>query len=218
MATAETHTEIAYKCPACSATISVGSEFVGEQVDCPHCSTPFEAKAPEADPLLNDDQLAETADYQIDKPTDDETIIDEVHPSMWRQHPLLFVSLCAVGLGALALGVYSMNVESTVFMSVSATVLVPVIGYFVYWYLYVLATTLTITNKRTTLRYGIIAKSTTEVQHDDIRNLQVDQNAWQRILNVGDLAISSSGQDDLEVYVKAIPNPNEVADQIRAMQ
>jgi len=48
--------------------------------------------------------------------------------------------------------------------------------------------------------------------------MQVDQNAIQRILNVGSIAISSSGQDDLEIYVKGIPDPNDVADFIRKMQ
>ena len=204
-----------YRCPSCSSSIAVATPLIGDIVDCPQCSVPFKAKAPEADPEFN---ASAEADFSIDKPTDDESVIFETHPAMFRRHPIQFVLLTIVLIAA-ALFCVSMAVnQAWILAGCSLIVMIVIGGYFGYWYLDVIATHLIITNKRTTLRHGIIAKKTSEVQHDDIRNLQVDQNALQRILGIGTIAISSSGQDDVEVSAKAIPNPNEVADLVRRMQ
>ena len=75
------------------------------------------------------------------------------------------------------------------------------------WYLRCLGTTLTVTNLRTTLRHGLLSKSTSEVWHKDVRNVRMQQSFFQRIFDVGTLAISSSGQADFEIAVSGIPNP-----------
>jgi uncharacterized membrane protein YdbT with pleckstrin-like domain len=73
-------------------------------------------------------------------------------------------------------------------------------------------------NKPTTFQEGIISRETSEVQHDDVRNLQIDQNILERLLGIGDIAISSSGQDDMEIQVKGIPSPDRLAKVIRKNQ
>ncbi len=67
-----------------------------------------------------------------------------------------------------------------------------------------------ITNKRTILRRGFFSKSTTEVLHDHVRNVQVDQTFLNRIFNVGTIGISSSGQDGIEIVAHSIPRPMQV--------
>jgi len=67
-----------------------------------------------------------------------------------------------------------------------------------------------ITNKRTVLRRGFFSKSTSEVLHDHVRNVQVDQTFLNRLFNVGTIGISSSGQDGVEIIAHSIPRPNEV--------
>lgn len=216
-------TAIAYDCPNCQSTIEVAGDFVGEMVDCPHCQIPFEATPPSATPHLDDpatdqDESSPEVDYSINMPTDDEMIVDIRHPAMFRQHPLSFSGLSLLTVGFIALSVYAFMKDSQI---LGISLLIPAIIsllYFAYWYIYVLATVVKVSNKRTTLRTGIIARNTTEVQHDDIRNLQIDQNWWQRIFNVGDLALSSSGQDDLEIHVEGIPRPSDLADLVRKMQ
>ena len=74
--------------------------------------------------------------------------------------------------------------------------------------------TLTITTKRTIITRGILSKSTSEVMHDDIRNIQTHQTFLQRILDVGYMAISSAGQSDVEIAVKGIPDPDGIKDLI----
>ena len=90
------------------------------------------------------------------------------------------------------------------------------VGLFIFaaWYLKCKGTTLTITNDRTTCRRGILSKSITEVWHQDIRNVQLDQTFFQRIFDVGKIGISSAGQADLEISVTGIPQPERVKDLI----
>ncbi len=67
-----------------------------------------------------------------------------------------------------------------------------------------------ITNKRTIWRTGFMSKSTTEVLHDHVRNITIDQSFIDRLLNVGDLGIASSGQDGVEIIARRIPHPADV--------
>lgn len=207
-------TELQYRCPSCDASISVATSMVGDEVDCPNCSTPFLAAAPKAKPQYDHGDDVE-AEYSIDKPTDDESEVAVAHPAMFRKHPLQFIGLMILLVASLY---YSFMAATWAGVYISLGVVLIIAGYFGYWWLEIIATKLTVTNKRTTLRHGIIAKTTSEVQHDDIRNLQIHQNALERILGIGDIAISSSGQDDLEVYAYAIPKPNKVAELVRRMQ
>ncbi len=108
------------------------------------------------------------------------------HPAMFRNHPVSFILtliLCLVGVGLII---------------------------FLVWWLKHLGTTLIITENRTILRKGILARNTNEVLHENIRNIQINQSFLQRIFNVGDIGIASAGQSDVEIQVKGIPGPREV--------
>jgi len=74
-----------------------------------------------------------------------------------------------------------------------------------------LSITLTVTDKRTILRKGILSKYTNEVFHSSVRNIEINQSIMQRIFGVGDISVaSSSGQPDLEIVVHGIPDPETV--------
>ena len=99
-------------------------------------------------------------------------------------------------------------------MIVLCLVLVGFLLYFFEW-LKQRATRLIVTNRRTTLQEGILEKRTNEVRHADIRNIRVNQTFGQRLFGVGSLEISSAGQGDVEIAVKGIPQPQQIADLIR---
>lgn len=79
-----------------------------------------------------------------------------------------------------------------------------------WWWIDRYSASLVITTKRTTMHTGFFRRSTSEVVHDNIRNVQVDQTFWQRLWRVGKLGISSSGQDGVEVQVNHLPNPDKL--------
>ena len=112
-----------------------------------------------------------------------EVTLLETNPAMFRESPMLFVVwvlLSPVGIGLVALGV---------------------------WWLLTKAATLTITDKRTIVRRGLLSKHTNEVLHRDIRNIRVSQSFLQRVFGVGKIEISSSGQGDIEIGFAGLRDP-----------
>ena len=77
------------------------------------------------------------------------------------------------------------------------------------------ATRLLVTDRRTTLKKGILEKATNEIRHSDIRNVRVTQSFIDRMFGVGTLELSSAGQSDVEIAVKGLPNPQHIAELIR---
>ena len=115
-----------------------------------------------------------------------ETILYKDHPAMFRNRPVLFLVCCALipfGLGIVVLLV---------------------------WWLRCLATSLEITESRVTLRKGLLSKATNDVLIADIRNVQVSQSFLQRIFGVGAVAVSTSGQGDMEIEVHGVPAPDRI--------
>ena len=79
------------------------------------------------------------------------------------------------------------------------------------WWIRSISTRLTVSNRRTTLRRGIFARHINEVMHDDVRNVQVHQTFFQRVMGTGRLLISSAGQGTIEIDVAGMPSPDLVA-------
>ncbi len=46
-----------------------------------------------------------------------------------------------------------------------------------------------------------------EVLHNHVRNIQINQSVFQRLMHVGSIGISSSGQAGIEIFIRGIPNP-----------
>jgi uncharacterized membrane protein YdbT with pleckstrin-like domain len=60
------------------------------------------------------------------------------------------------------------------------------------------------------LRKGLLSKYTNDVLIADIRNVQVSQSLLQRIFGVGAVAVSTSGQGDMEIEVHGVPAPERI--------
>ena len=112
-----------------------------------------------------------------------ETILYQASPAMFRCSPIRFVFY---GLSCfLVIGIPVMLV----------------------WWLKCKGTQLTITDIKVSLRKGILSKQLNEVRIEHIRNVQLRQGLLQRMLGVGWIGISSSGQGGLEIEVDGIPSP-----------
>ena len=115
-----------------------------------------------------------------------ETVLYKDHPAMFRNRPVLFLVCCALipfGIGIVVL---------------------------LAWWLRCLATSLVITESRVTLRKGLLSKATNDVLIADIRNVKVSQSFLQRIFGVGAVAVSTSGQSDMEIEVHGVPAPDRI--------
>jgi uncharacterized membrane protein YdbT with pleckstrin-like domain len=115
-----------------------------------------------------------------------EMILYKDHPAMFRNRPVLFLVCCALipfGIGIVVL---------------------------LAWWIRCLATSLVITESRVTLRKGLLSKATNDVLITDIRNVKVSQSFLQRIFGVGAVAVSTSGQSDMEIEVHGVPAPDRI--------
>ena len=119
-------------------------------------------------------------------PSRSEDVLYVGHPAMFRSHPLGFIIACMLipfGIGILIL---------------------------LRWWIREAGTTLTVTSQRTSLRKGILSRDVSEVLNANVRNVQVKQSMGQRMFGVGYIAVSSSGQSDLEIEVDGIRDPMAV--------
>ncbi|WP_442511111.1 PH domain-containing protein [Novipirellula sp. SH528] len=213
--------DLTYRCPLCHEAVKVAPALVGEQIDCPNCHRVIKIDAPSAELIEGTGADGDSAD-RVASPLDSEELIRQVHPVMFRAHPFRFslLFICFVVGVFLAAGgqLFELPWETTVGWVVGGVLaMIGGVGLIVWW-ISTRSLTLEVTSKRTRLTKGLIAKSTSEVQHDDVRNIQVHQSIIGRMVNVGALAISSSGQDDLEITANGLPGPNQIAELIRDRQ
>jgi uncharacterized membrane protein YdbT with pleckstrin-like domain len=116
----------------------------------------------------------------------EETVLYSAHPAMFRNQPFLF-----------ALGVLTIPI------------VVGLVG-LIWWFLNSRSTTLTVSDRWTRLRRGLLSRDISTVYHNDVRNVRVAQTFFQRLMNVGYVGISTSGQAGVEIEVHGIPDPEQV--------
>lgn len=116
----------------------------------------------------------------------EETILYHSHPAMFKNRPFSFI-LCLI-LSLVGVGLII----------------------FLIWWIKTKGTELTVTNERVSLRKGILSKFTNDVYLTDIRNVQIYQSFGQRIFGVGSVAISSAGNEGIEIEVMGIPDPEKI--------
>ncbi len=119
--------------------------------------------------------------------TESEGTLLQINPVMFRSNPVGFILsvilIAAAGAGLVILAI---------------------------WWLKTKAAMLTVTNKRTIQRTGLISKKTTEVVHRDVRNIQIDQSVFQRLFGVGSIGISSAGQSGIEIEFTGVRDPDGI--------
>lgn len=210
---------LSYECPHCHTVISVASSALGETVKCTQCSKPFRADVPIGRQVGTGSSGAPQASR-----TDNEQVLLRVNPVVFRAHLLLTsIALLLVVTGVVGLVFWLLDREA-LGMTGMTLLVVSVIGILIaagllgYEWLQAWAVQMTITNQRTMVRKGIFSKSTNEVQHSDVRNIQCDQNILERLLNYGDIALSSAAQNEMEIVVNDIPDPQRAVALIRRHQ
>lgn len=191
------------KCDKCERTIEVEPSKAGTKVQCPSCG----------DTNLVPAKLdrAAAAGFPPDSGPEQRVLI--VRQSMFRAHPLLISGLFILFFGGIIGGIVILTGSFGLGLpgSIACWIIALIAGGWLgVWKFLTYGETLEITNKRSVLHLGILRKNTSEVVHDNIRNVQVDQSFWNRIWNVGTMGISSSAQSGVEINAKNIPKPHHV--------
>ncbi|QDV40929.1 Bacterial membrane flanked domain protein [Stieleria neptunia] len=220
-------------CPYCNHDVDSTIEHLDGPVVCPECHKPFELEMPTAVVTSVENIDGESVGKHRLAAEPEERTLGTVHPVVFRARPvatlilgtLFLVAAVALVLSITGLAIAGYSLDETARLGPAslltwacAITLVVIVAVVSYWMIQSRFTTLTVTDDRTIYQRGIISRETSEVQHDDVRNIQLDQSFGERLLRVGDIGISSSGQDDLEVVAKRLPHPDSIIKLIRGNQ
>jgi membrane protein YdbS with pleckstrin-like domain len=214
---------LTYRCPYCKTTVDVTPDRVHEAVICPNpdCKRPFELEAPVAK-LVGSRELApeDKVEVQVAQPTADrEEILTVAHPAMGRARPFTFLLFGLLLITGTVGAAWCWSHDQLPGAYASAAVALFALVCFAIWKLRMHATRLTITTRRTLLKRGLLGRHTCEVLHEDVHLLNIEQSAFQRLFNVGSIAISSAaGQSEPEIQVQGMPRPHDLVAPIRKQQ
>lgn len=219
-------------CDRCERVIEVEDHRAGEKLECPDCgdvnvvpakgssrspgsanSTSSAVSASESKP--RDQARPDRAASQGYPPENGpEVRVLSVHPALMRANPLVFlgmvVALLAGGGGVAWFGVLGKSASWTWLTWPSGALLLFAFVVIAIWKVQKLSHSLEVTTKRSIEKRGLLSRRTSEVLHDNIRNIQIEQTFLQRLMNVGTLSIASSGQEGVEIQVEDLPGPDDI--------
>lgn len=217
-------TAFPFECPHCGQPTEVGLESLDRPALCTACAMPYRAEIPKGQLLIKDGDagLRPAADESTPADHNDQTILT-VNPAAFRDRPiqtLVLVLLTFAGLIGLLMfaSEASEGIGMATLTALSALVALGASVMLAGRFAMTRFESLTVTTQRSIWARGVINRQSSEVQHDDIRNIQVQQNLVERLVGAGTIAISSAGQDDMEIIAEGIPNPHRVIDTIRTHQ
>ncbi|MEX2579195.1 MAG: PH domain-containing protein [Verrucomicrobiales bacterium] len=210
-----------YRCPLCDDVVSVAESLAGDKVECPACGRFFLAEIPRAAPLPNS-TTGKASSPDVQRSADDEAIVEEIHPAVFRRHLLGFL-LCLLLVAGGGAGIWFGlallgSPEGLGILAGSGLAILIGLFFIVKWIIVSRTTKLTLTSERILYRHGIFNHRTSEVRYTDVRNIALDLSLRERLLGYGDLSVSSAGQDDMEIVIHDIPNPEKVVEKIRRSQ
>ena len=209
---------IQFNCDNCEMLIELDDDMAGTKHECLNCGDINRVPTPDAV-----EPVPESSNGPVDRaakagyPADfgPETKIFKVRRCWFRSRPIRFSVAVLVIIASIVGMLWAQLGDRTVaWNALFAPLTVGGIGFIVWWWLDRLSTSFEITTKRTIMHRGFFSKSSSEVVHDNIRNIQIDQTFLQRLTNVGRVGISSSGQDGVEIQVNHLANPNKLREVI----
>jgi hypothetical protein len=194
-------------CDNCDQVLEVPESAAGQKIKCPACGDV--RLVPRGKPPGEDDKAA-AAGYPPANGPEQRVLL--IRKSMFRARPFLFLLVLLLVLGGGGLAAYAWTVNPPRPALTWAGLAAAILGLLclVVWKVSTLNQSLEITNKRTIERKGLFSRFTSEVRHQDIRNIQVTQSFFDRVMSVGRIGISSAGQDDVEIVADDVPSPDRV--------
>jgi uncharacterized membrane protein YdbT with pleckstrin-like domain len=146
-----------------------------------------------------------------------EEVLYQGSPSM-RARPLKFwgsLLVSGVAIAAVVLIHHNMDYKYPHVLWAIAVILLILAIHFLIWWFTTRSVTLTITNRKTMMDLGWFSKSRTEVFHDDVRTVEVQQSFINRLTGHGTFQISSAGESDWEIKVADLPNVKTARDLVQ---
>lgn len=136
-----------------------------------------------------------------------------VRREMFRARPLSFLGLWAGVVGGLIGALIFLNSTATgarlgawmcLLIALAALVTLGV------WKVRTFAQRLRITNKRSVLTRGLLSRSSVEILHRTLQEIEVRQSFPQRVMGTGSLMLSNAAESEVEIIVHDVRNPDHL--------
>ncbi|MDF1808807.1 MAG: PH domain-containing protein [Phycisphaerales bacterium] len=209
---------IQFNCDKCDLEIEVDDALAGAKHECLACGDINRVPSVSSDESIVD-QSESIDSKKVDRaakagyPPDfgPETQVLKVRRCWFRSRVIRFsIAILAVLVGIVGMIWVMWSDRSLVWMGLFTPSTIIGAGLLIWWWIDRFSASLEITSKRTIMHHGILSKSSSEVVHDNIRNIQIDQSFLQRVMRVGKIGISSSGQDGVELQVNHLQDPDKI--------
>ena len=208
---------IKFNCDRCDMEIEVDDNLAGTKHECLNCGdinrvpipAGYDATIDDPDPIVDSKKVDRAAKAGFPPDFGPETRVLKVRRCWFRSRVIRFSLVALVGLASLIGLIWvPISKEPAWWYLLFAPVTLGAIALISWWWIDRLSASLEITTKRTVMHRGFFSKSSSEVVHDNIRNIQIDQTFLQRVMGVGRIGISSSGQDGIELQVNHLRKPD----------
>lgn len=198
---------IAIKCDKCERPLKVAAEHAGGKVICPFCKDVNTVPTLAASLAAGDDRAKVLGLPARDGP---EEAVYEISGAMFRSRPFSAVAMVAALLCSFGLGLYTLLAGQTTLSLIAGGVVLACLGVMVWWKVQASSERLQITNKRVVFTKGLLGKSSIEMLHKTIQDIQITQTLAQRLWRVGTMTISNSGTESDEIRIRSLPDPYHV--------
>lgn len=135
---------------------------------------------------------------------------------VYRGHPSL-LTYWRTGLFAFVLGAGGMLL-STEKQELSAIGLMAALVVLLWGALHRLGQCYLVTTRRVELITGLVARSSRELRHEDIRSLRVDQHGLAGLAGIGTITFSATGGREEDVVFTDVRGPARIKDLVRKIQ
>jgi len=201
---------IHFNCDNCETLIELDDDQAGTKHQCLNCGDinrvpdPTNPEPEQTGPVDRAAQAGYPPDFGP------ETIILKVRRCWFRSRTIRFSIAVLVLIASIVGLLWTKLGDNSLYYALFTPLAIGSAGLITWWWLDRFNASFEITTKRTIMHRGFFSKSSSEVVHDNIRNIQIDQSFLQRPTNVGRIGISSSGQDGVEIQVNHLPNPDKL--------
>ncbi|MBL4590641.1 MAG: PH domain-containing protein [Phycisphaerales bacterium] len=202
---------ISMTCDNCEKALEVDDTLAGTKYPCPDCGDIN--RVPEGSPETEKptEQIDKAAAAGHPSDTGPEVRVMRVRRCWIRSRILRFLMIAVIGIaGVVGLIWVPVKDANGWYNAIFVPMAFGALGLIGWWWIKRFTASIEITTKRTIMHHGLFSRSTSEVVHDNIRNVTVDQSFLQRCYKVGRLGIASSGQDGIEIQINHLPKPDEI--------